>query len=390
MGKTASKLFLVFITAILLSCNDPVFYLISQEVPKIEPLISGAPANFAKDSGGNIYTASGSSVFKYKNDSWTKENKPEGRIRQLAITDSFIYAVCDSGNNTPVLKRAALSDNLEWSSVSGINNVQTIFAIADTLYIHAQIVTGSEIKYTIYYLKDGSDFAAFTQQIDLDSRAQFLGAAFDGTNYYLCVNSVYFIDSSIEYKNGYFYSASQDFAANSFCELVSNEFMGIIRLGTGNTAAAITRTGELYKAAAKESLEDSDIIARFGAEEERKERKANGALAIWTNGVNNLLLAGRQDISYSTNTGYTYGYLEVEFDSAGNMMEQTFRIPGEAGKISTISKRERYVNSIGKNPVNHIIQAPSLDHSLIFASTQKNGVWSYRLRDGDMQWNAEN
>jgi hypothetical protein len=139
---------------------------------------------------------------------------------------------------------------------------------------------------------------------------------------------------------------------------------------------------------------------------------ATGALTIWTNPDNEnerLLLAGRQDThAASVDTGYTYGYLELELDAAGSSGikdKSEFEEPG-IRDVSSVDKgdNERYKSTIGKHPVKFLFQAPeSVDPPekdnlgsilypgmTLFASTQQNGVWSYRERDGMKQWNAEN
>jgi hypothetical protein len=106
-----------------------------------------------------------------------------------------------------------------------------------------------------------------------------------------------------------------------------------------------------------------------------------------------MLLAGRQDsLSYSFTYGYTYGYLELELDTNGIKSGKNFIEPGKES-VSTVNlgENERFQSTIGKNPVSYLFQVPpAIDANMIlFASTQKNGVWSYRDRDGLYQWNAE-
>ena len=396
MKKKLKELFFSILIVLLFNaCSDPVFHYISHEPPKKLPLINGAPTNLAKDTNGYIYTASGSNLYKYtdaavtsnpwSNASITIQSSNINRpwIRQLVITNKFIYAVCDDRKNNIFIARADLTaagagqiTNLVWSSVTGTTNAESIFAAGTNLYFSVR--KPDKFEYSIYHLDD----SASTPVLLLDEASYFAGAEFDGTTYYLCT------------RNGYYFSGVPNgFTADYFCELPSKDFMGIINLGAGggNKIAAITRGGILYdiKVTARKELDETDEIAGFP-----DDRRATGALAVWSEGTNYLLLAGRQDISYSTNTGYTYGYVEIGFNSSGLLPEENkkFRIPGTddkpAAAATTVFERSRYVNSIGKNPVNSIIQAPDTNKTL-FASTQKNGVWSYRDIGNGLQWNAE-
>jgi len=124
-------------------------------------------------------------------------------------------------------------------------------------------------------------------------------------------------------------------------------------------------------------------------------RSSTGALAVWySNNTDTnpaLLLAGRKENYYTSSSGYTNGYVEITLNTvSGGISGEIFSEPG-LGSPSSIDNNARYVSSLGKEPVNHIMQTPSgIDPNMrLFASTQQHGVWSYRDRGEGMVWNAE-
>jgi hypothetical protein len=357
MGKQMKRTFLnilIFALAILSfsTCNDPIFYMVSREVEQLKPLIEGTPTNFVEHNNGYMYVASGKNIWEYKNGSWNRYK--QGRwIAQLAATSNSLFALCD---NDSVIRFN--------SSSPGIN-AKSIFAVDDVLFFSKK---DGHDSYSIHYYDDTN---STTRQIA--AGVSMLNGAVSGTaDYFLCTsNGIYHIPhSSLSSGNAVLVPGSKI------------NFTGIIKMENGEFVAITREKGELYKIT---TTGIGSSIASFSGE-----RKSSGALAIWedkNNSSNKLLLAGRQDnLTYTINSGYTYGYMEVPLDLSGAIEGSSLREPG-TGSPSTVSSNESYTSSIGKNPVNHIFQA---DDGILFASTQKNGVWSYRMRDGEWQWNAEN
>ena len=190
-------------------------------------------------------------------------------------------------------------------------------------------------------------------------------------------------------------------------------FTGIINISE-NYIAAININGDLYE------IKGAVITPRASFNDSRE---STGALALWYRDKDDttpsLLLAGRNEYYYSTISRYTNGYVEIALgtyevevkDPAtgetvmnpdtnkpktekkfGIMPDAKFSEPG-INSPTTIDNYNRYLSSLGKKIINFFIQAPStIDEKMtLFASTQKNGVWSYRDRhDGEGEtWNAE-
>ena len=389
MKKHISIFCAVFASAIfaLVCCNEPVFWSISQAVEPADPRIEGGPTNFAvfKDA---VYVATGSSLHKYtggNSEGWNNDIPPGGRIVQIASTGEYLFALCYRQSSSNIAENTVLKrfDGGKWEELEG-SGIQQIYAAGDKLFFG----TGSSSSFTLHYV-DNSETPSVKNLTGENVTGDLRGAAFDGTDNYICTTN-----------NGVFRMNSTSGEAVSIPILSDGEekksssekFTGMINLGgASNTILLITRNGRLFtvKGDNLESVENVSLGNRM----------STGALAIWIDKDDDskrLLLAGRQDsLVYSVNSGYTYGYLELELDYNGVngiKAESQFREPGIRTPSSVIDgDNERYKSTIGKYPVNFIFQTPQSIESdmILFASTQKNGVWSYRQRKGGPQWNAE-
>jgi len=364
MKKIFSAFLILAIVIALGACNEPIFYTISKEVPIKKPRIGGSPTNFVEFSNA-MFVASGKNIWKYESGSWTSygQNKWIGQLAAATVSMPpeiptpipILFALCDDG-----FVKAFDSSMTISAEIPEIT--KSIFAANNMLFI------GNQDDSISYILTNGGGDINYNGSI---LKAELRGVAYDESSYYLCTNSGIYYVSTL---------ASTQSTVNLIAGSAIN-FVGIITLNnTANTVVAITRDGKLYK------IETSSIseIVSFGG------KLANGVLALWTNGTNNLLLAGRQDeLTYSTTSGYTYGYMEIEFDNTG-IIGSDFREPGKH-TISSVNDYDLYESTLRIKPVGHIFQVPAaIDSNItLFASTQQNGVWSYRERDGILQWNAE-
>jgi len=383
MKKNVFKLLLPAILLMaFISCNDPIFYMISNEIEMVKPRIDGTPTNFV-EFGGDIFVASGSTLHSYEGDNkWSLPNPvpPGGKILRLAVTENYFYAICEESNGSIVLKRTGNTESLTWNKVPETDSlkINSIFGVGNKLFFSTY---NNDESYTIHCIDDDitSDITEIIkkEKDDISSSSSLVlrGVVFDGINYYICTNNeIFYTDDPTSP------GANKISVLDKDNKEIILQFMGIINLkNTINTIVAITRDGKLFY------VTPSGINANLAVTEFSDDRLSTGALAVWTDGTNHLLLVGRQDISYSTSSGFTYGYVEIDFDDSGIRNDPGFREPG-IETISSVNDHTKYVNSIGKNPVNHIILAPD---GILFASTQKNGVWSYRKRNEVYQWNAE-
>jgi len=357
------KLIILFSIVFLFgSCNDPIFFIVHEEIPVLKPLIDGSPTNFV-EYDSKLYVASGKKIFSYSNNKWTVWKKLDGFVIGLAATDSSLYALYLYNNNNGIIKR--FYNNGNSSEDLELSNVQSIHASEDVLFISVR----NNDTYSIYYKEGSSDIKPISGTTFV---SMLNGAVSDSTYYYLCTYS------------GIFYVDKSQINTSSDLPIFGKDigFTGIIKLND-NYSAAISNDGKLYE------INNASIseAAKFS-----EDRYSTGALAVWYSGATpSLLLVGRREYYYSTTSGYSNGYVEIALDATGGIQPGAgFNEPGKSSP-SSIDNYDRYISSLGKKPINHIIQAPAaIDPNMtLFASTQQNGVWSYRFRDNGMQWNAE-
>jgi hypothetical protein len=365
------KLFVNLLLCILaiftfVTCNDPIFFDISVEVAPVPPLIGGSPSNIVNLGDNTLYVGRGSTLYWYNGTSWGWTGG-FGRIYAVAATTSYLYMVTRASSDGMVLARRDIStgavDYPFQATPVLYNKVRTIYAVGNDLFIGGE--TGSNGTYCIVHY-NGS---AFTKIADTGNEL-LLGAAKSGSDYYFCTKNQSAGSGSI-YKG-----STASVTAGS-----SGNFVGIITLFDNTTVVAIDRDGTLYNAS-----DGSSLGIGLG-------RLSNGVLALWQDpddSSKRLLLAGRQDeIQYTTSSGYTYGYLELELSASGGIVSgNTFEEPGNRA-LSTVKYGDNnlFKSTIGKYPVTSLVQYKGF----LFASTVQNGAWSYRNRprNGGWQWNAE-
>jgi len=367
-------LILISIVFFIGSCSDPIFYTVFLETPILKPFINGSPTNFA-EFNNSLYVASGKKIFKY-NGTWSEWIKYNDRIVALAATNSSLYALYlqNDTSNGRIL-------NLTSGAPLNLLNVQSIHAVNDILFASVRTSAGNANTdtYKIYY-KDGvADFTEISLVIPEGKTSSWLvGVASNSINYYLCtIYGIYSVDKTT-------------FAASLILtpSVNNDEFTGIISLDN-DYIAVISKSGRLYE------IDSANNFRTVISSEFNNNRSSTGALAVWykenTDLNPSLLLVGRKENSYTTSSGYTNGYVEITLDTAtGEIIGSQFNEPG-LNSLSSIDNNNSYVSSLGKQPVNHIIQTPkNVDPNMrLFASTQQEGVWSYRDRGEGLRWNAE-
>ena len=366
-------LFLVTVILFLCTCRDPIYYYISQEEELLEPLIKGSPTNFV-NFNGNMYVASGANLYKYHGTNhdtnmgiWT-DIRLSGNIFSLTVAGGRMYALCQSPNRKVLM---VSDDAVNWYALTetGNHNVQIVYEANDMLFI----ATGEIGSYNIFVY----DGAGNLREIANVGYNLLTGAAFDGTYYYLTTKDM------ISGYGGFIYSITETGLVSGRATALdhANPYTGIIN--TGSVIYTITRNGSLY------IVSNNAIYIVTGIT--LNGRLATGALGIWEDkedsDSNKMLLAGRQDtLGSSFRSGYTFGYMEAPLDASGNIAGN-FDEPGKFYPSTVnVGDHGRFISTIGKYPVNHFFQA---DDGILFASTQQNGVWSYRWRKSGKIWNAE-
>jgi len=371
MVKFMKKQFLykIFFAAVILAfaaCNDPIYYNISLEEKMLEPLIKGSPTNFVEFKN-NMYVASGDTLYKYNGTNsstgrgmWTEITPGGGKIIALAATTNNLYALCLGS----VLRTSTTGNNNTWSDVSvhGNPRINTIYAADTQLFIGA----GGPNRNSYYIVHGNSNNIIVGLGNNLLN-----GAAFHSGNYYLSAKDQYYLNG------GAIYTTTNP-SSGTAATVDTGSFVGIINTNLGsNPVKAINRSGTVYNVTSG-SVSPTDTSM--------DNRLATGGLAVWENGSNQLLLAGRQDrLRTTVSSGYSHGYMEVGI--TGGNITGNFTEPGISSPSTIIDLNNgRYRSTIGIFPVNHLFQASD---GILFASTQRKGVFSYRNRKDGWGWNAE-
>ncbi|MDR3139192.1 MAG: hypothetical protein LBT95_05905 [Treponema sp.] len=357
----------------LLSCKQqPIFYEISLELEPVAARINGATTNIVIFDG-KMYVA-GEGFHQYARDENTGKalwnNVPSyppggGKIRSLAATNDYLYAVTGELEGSALYRKT--KDSPDWERVennTGYPFLQTIFGNETGLFVGAAKKADKKFIFAIFYDNNGK------LELIKEETQLLKGAVWDGTDHFLAVSGGTTNDG--EGTKG-IYKVSQGMGDP---ELTGGSGDWLIEglIKTGSRIVAVSRKGAVYaKDAGDESFTEK---AKTGL-------TFTGALALYQKDGNGLLLFGVQGGSGAG------GYREIRLsDIQGESW--TIRSPGES-KPSSVSSAARYHSSIASHPVNYIFQAPpGLDpEQTLFASTQKNGLWSYRMRNGEEQWNGE-
>ena len=359
------KIFFFTVILAFAACKDPVYFNISQEEKMLEPLIKGSPTNFVSFNG-HIYVASGFELYRYDGTNpatgrgnW-RESRPGGKILTLAVTSNNFYALSmDSGKKTI---KVFNESNGRWndSNEYGGHEIQEIAAAGNQLFVEAG-------QYGSYYILCGNK-----KIVENAGNNMLNGAAYFSANYFLSAKD------QLTENGGCIYTIAG--ATLTLTRVDNGSFMGIVNIGFGsNPVKAINREGRIYNVT-------SGSISQTGTS--MGNRLATGALAVWEKDGSRLLLAGRQDIlGTSTTSGYSHGYMEVGINANGDITG-SFVEPG-LNSISSVKdgNNGHYKATIGRYPVNQLFQASD---GTLFASTQTNGVFSYRERRNiGWSWNAE-
>jgi hypothetical protein len=429
------------------SCGQyDIFNKISNETKPLKPRIQGGPTNmvvFSREVPGRgsvpvMYVASGR-LHWYANGAggpqWDSYEylipQPGGKISALAVTrhagTERLYALCHDGKGVSTRLQYIESNGYNWIPVG--NEAAINYPVIQTIYADPQseqLFAGGSInafRYAILYMDNNSK----TLKI-LKNNASLLSGAVSRKEggddvYYLSTRKISPDELSTE---GIFKIAKADLAGTEPTFLQTGRFMGLIKLDDkDNTIIAVERgkdaevikveRGKLYKV---NNNSDGFELMQYnnGGGDVAIGYYATGALALWekSDPVSKLatekrLVAGIQFSTTSTSS-YTNGYVEFRLnsdiendpnsdppykksDSYGSFDTDSARF--DAGNLQSADPdgNRQYTSSLGQLIINHLFQVPqAIDPNMtFFASTHKDGLWSYRFRsnNGGWQWNAE-
>jgi hypothetical protein len=374
--------------------QDPIFYGISQEVELRDPQIKGAPTNIvAFDStvfGKSVYVANLTTLYRYgKSGSdpapvWGSVPQPGGDIKgvaALAVTRENLFVLTTSG-----LKKLGKNANA-WESLTityddkaePYANLQSIYADAsgERLFVTGWSGPPSEDSgdYAILYLDENTNTLK-----TLETGVHALtGLVYDGDN------RRYFMSTA---GSGIFRVSEDSLSGSPDTQSVDNESSAIISAMIkldDKTIVAVCRDGDLTAF--------DPAGSKFKTKHDVTDKLTSTTLALWRQpgppSPSQLLLVGIQGSTYSQT--YSNGYREIPLEDGKLPADVTSNEPGNS-PIPSVLNPERYNSSLGKLPVIHLLQVPyEIDEKMpVFASTQKDGLYSYRDHgDGDEYWNAE-
>ncbi|MDR0411638.1 MAG: hypothetical protein LBH75_06660 [Treponema sp.] len=355
------RLFLIFLTGLaLLSCSqDHIFYKISQEVEPNDPRITGGPTTIIQ-LGGALYSASrmGRTVHVYDkgaDDSWrwNRLPPPGGKIIELAGDGKSLFALTGEPMETA---RISKYDGQAWTEIAS-GYFETIAGAGNGT--EGRIFAATKTTVSVYPGADGGFTEIATPE------AMLMGAAYLNNVFYLAVA-----------KKGVFIYDGGAFSAVAVGGSEGKNTVGILTVE--NEVVAVTREGGILRG----DLNGFDVAGSIGSH-------LSGGMGLWkedgVDGVNTLLLIGLQD-----NPRYTtkvLGYREIVLENGALPSGDTLEIlePGEHSP-STVSNYDKYEITLRIHIVTDIAQAGD---DTLFAATTKNGLWSYRHRNGVDVWNAE-
>jgi len=365
-------LFLI-LSSLFIACDqEPLFWDIAHEYPPIEPLIKGSPSKIIDVTYSNpartvLYVSNGD-IWEWdtstsSNPNWREMGpQPGGKIKTVASAAGCLFSLDWDGK----IKKF---DGSTWSSVSGTyGKPEQLFGAEN--YLFAGSLTGApgtSTGYSIFGMAATNDSGMTLIKSDT---GLLMGAAENGGKYYLGTRGGGIVSTS----------SSLD---DTVPEMESSSIVGLIKHGT-TVVAVTTRREILYSSGGAFTSLGLSTTYYY-----------SGAMASWENdNGDRLLLLGLLRSSGS----FGFGYRELMWKSGENIdTDGRLYTPGEDA-LSSVQQGSQYTSAIGNHavlalyaipPDSPAIKADGEDRPIVFASTLKEGLWSYRTRKDVPQWNGE-
>jgi hypothetical protein len=303
----------------------------------------------------------GKIVHVYADGSWSRLPAPDGNILELTTDSVNLFALIGEPMEAARIKKY---DGQVWAEIAS-GGFETIAAAGDGTTGLIFAATKTDV-----YAYDGAGGEKGT----MSPGCPLMGATYLGGVYYLAIAE----EGVFTYTDGAFSPSAVGGPVAPADGSIGKNTVGV--LAVGDEVVAVTRTGEILRG-------DSNGFTSALSQG----RYFTGAMGLWSNGTDNLLLVGLQGYSTNTALGYreieltTDGSLSKDLDTDGSLKKLSLLKPGSHAK-STVSNEDKYDSTIGIHVVTSLAQAS--DRTL-FAATTKNGLWSYRSREGSDVWNAE-
>lgn len=383
-NNTSGRIIIVLISllfgALLSGCDqEALFWDIAHEYPPIEPDIGGRPTKIVEITTGTqpvLYVSNNTeNVWRYNAANnehfWEKITKPSFTVRDLAVAQNKLFALASDGSVFPW-------DGSAWvpSPIHKNSGFEKLFGAGDYLFgVECTGSPGGAHGYTITCMDNAG--TVIPDPIFEDT-GLLMGAVYDGTRYYLGTLG-----------DGLYSGAPGSFVPETVIAAGAERIVGLTAY-KGNVFAVGPST--IY-------FPTRAINTRY---------PLSGAVTGWTDGTDHLLLVGVQHSS----DAFGYGYREIQISDTTGVPNGRLIVPGEgitsqlnpAKTLSSVKYGSQYVSAIGEHAVNNFYVMPhdftpyaddgDSNHNapprpVIFAATVKDGLWSYRPRNGSAQWNGE-
>jgi hypothetical protein len=364
-------------------CNqDSIFDYISGETAPTKAKIKGSPSKIVsvkKDGVEKLYLANGR-LWEYAsavaNSSWSRVAGPGGYVADVASTSDTLYALTLDNTSARVWER---QNDGTWETVNPPSNgygfIQNIFGAGDTLFATGAQRSGDDYDYTILYYKKTATMFSVLGNTD---GALLAGAGKVGSTdyYYLAAWGKGIYKASVS-AGTISLEGSAPFGPTDVAGLLQADSDLIIGISKGGRILFIDASG----------IDSKDTTLGGGA--------YSGALALMKNpephdDFEKLLLLGTE-----TRSSYTHGYVELRFKN-----KDTYQGPQHPGQNQpssikdngSIKAYQQYESSLRRYPVTALwVLEPTTEEKpkVIFAATSNQGLYSYRSRSGEWQWNRE-
>jgi len=371
---------LLFLCIFFTGCDqEPLFWDIVHEYPPIRPVINGSPSRivsiiYSPNPNPVLYVSNGD-VWECDTNNpdlvWEKMPlQPEGKIKTLAATENYLFSLDWDGN----IKKW---DGTGWPELSvPVKGTEQIFGAKESLFAGALTGTsGASNGYCIMAMSEASTSMAV---IKSDTGLLF-GAVHDGSsNYFIGTrgNGIYITNSPTNQLT------AANLASVSDSNVIPSELSiaGLIE-HNGKIVAVTTKRQIIYY-----NSSAFDIFASPSVD-------FSGAMASWEYNGNHLLLLGLLSKSGS----FGYGYRELIWKSGEDFTtNKQLYVPGEK-EISSVEQGSQYTSAIGNYGISALFVPPAdimnsgddQGRPVVYASTIRSGLWSYRKRGGRVQWNGE-
>ncbi|GHV26965.1 hypothetical protein AGMMS4952_07900 [Spirochaetia bacterium] len=408
---------LILLLAGIAGCQqNSIFHDIANEVPPVEPLISGSPSKIVKsDSYNKLYVTNGK-IYEFDlggNGRWYKSDNRNinGQIRDVAAAGNSLYAlsIVGTGLDFRVWKKTKTGDadgtweplEIKSDDTHSYTTVNTIFGAGKTLFAGASKSNGSGGNdYAILY-EAGGKLVFLIETAGILSGA---GKIVDDAYYLGTMGSGIF-----RWDGTFAIPATVDPDCpplpDGSLPTIPTNIAGFLQPDPTNIAGFLQPDPSYIIAASRNGVILTGTAEGFRVAEKSLGYTLTGALALskaYDYGSNNkanppdpdgdvtLLLFGIQGGSSS----YNHGYRETVIDTDTWLLSDSSssREPGNT-KPTGIATNGNYTSTLKRFPVTAIFALEHISASntnpIMFAATPGDGFYSYRNRSGTWQWNHE-